>query len=220
MILLLFQEFISLIFPRVCPGCHRVMKPQETIICLHCRMALHRPSFQVMDDFRNKFNLPLHFLYAHWRFIRYGRAQHVIHAIKYGKTPLPARRLGREIGSQLPAGLKGLLVPVPQHPLRAYGRGFNQAAELARGIAERTSLELQAGMLKRRGTWKSQTKRSRLHRLQALEESVYVARQLKSDHYFLVDDVVTTGATLQTCAYRIMKEYPDCRIGLIVAATV
>ena len=216
----LINDLLILLLPDSCPGCRRSLRACENSICLYCRNSLRRPSLITMEAFRNKFNFQLDFLYAHWKFVQHGMAQRIIHRIKYGGSSRPARDLGQEIAKNFPKALDGILVPVPQHPLRTYKRGFNQALELARGMAAQSGLRIETRMLQRSRNWHSQTKKSRMNRLLALENSVKIRGGYKSEHYLLVDDVVTTGATLQTCAERILDFYPGSRISVIVVATV
>jgi ComF family protein len=214
------NDLVSLLMPESCPGCHRHLVEGENFICLHCRHSLQSPSVMTMEALRHKFNLELKYVYAHWKFIQQGKAQRIIHMIKYGGSPRPARQLGREIAGNFPKSLDGILVPVPQHPFRTYRRGFNQALELAKAMASHSGLFLETGILHRGRNWHSQTKRSRINRLLALENTVKVRRGFGPAHYLLVDDVVTTGATLHTCADRILQAYPGSRFSIIVVATV
>jgi len=216
----MLRELVSLLMPDYCHGCGRPLRKGEQIICLHCRYALHRPSVTTLEAFRNKFNIPVSFIYAHWTFVQHGRAQQIIHGIKYSSSGRLAHQLGRDIGKHLLDCPTGTLVPAPQHPFRTYRRGYNQAAALARGIAETTGLPVENRMLQRYGSWRSQTSRSRTGRLRALSDAVRVKEGYPSSLFLLVDDVVTTGATMQTCAERILDIYPESNIGLITLATV
>ena len=215
----MLTDIVSLFFPSFCTGCRRTLMHGEDVICLHCRSSLRSPSQMVMQAFRAKFLFPLEGSYVHWRFIQYGTVQRIVHSIKYGGRQDVCRKLGEDMGSRL-NGMCGVLVPVPQHPARLMSRGFNQAEVLARGIAERSGLAMDTQLLKRAGPRQSLTKkRSRIHRLYSLENSIQWTGKAIPGTVVLVDDVVTTGATLQTCASRLF-EAGATRIGVIALATV
>ncbi len=215
----MLPDILSVIFPPKCVACRRLLMTGETGICLHCQTSLKRPSDIVSKAFSEKFLFPLACHYIHWRFIQHGRVQRIVHSIKYeGRRDL-CEKIGKDIGFQVSGHFSGILVPVPQHPVRHLSRGFNQAEELARGISLTSGLSVDTGLLKRGGTWQSQTGRSRVKRLYALENSIYRTNKPISGSTILVDDVVTTGATLQTCAQRLL-EGGASSVGIICLATV
>ena len=163
----------------------------------------------------------LNYYYIHWRFIEGGIAQRMIHAIKYqGRSDL-CFSLGVEIGRNLSSHLEATLVPVPQHFLRSYRRGFNQAHMLAQGISSITGLPVYRDLLKRTGNSKSQVSRGRLKRQMALQGSIRINEAYKRlENIAIVDDVVTTGATIQSCGESILREHSNCKLSIIALATV
>ncbi|MCA6078522.1 ComF family protein [Fulvivirga sedimenti] len=214
----MLSDIVSVIFPRHCSACGRYLRTEEEVLCLHCRTELRPPSALILKAFTEKFWFPLSAYYVHWQFINDGKVQRIIHAIKYeGRVDL-CRKIGNDVGGRI-TGMSGELVPVPQHAARRRVRGFNQAEIMARGIAETSGHKVNTEILKRNGPRQSQTKRSRIGRLRALEKGIHLSGRPVPSGVILVDDVVTTGATLQTCAERLF-EAGVTRLGIIAMATV
>ena len=216
----MLSDIISMLLPDTCRGCCRELLAEEKFLCLHCRHGMGRASLRAIEECRRKFAFPVEHCYAHWEFRQAGRVQRIIHDVKYGSSGRLARNLGKDMARYLPADCPGSLIAVPQHPLRSFSRGFNQAKEIAKGIAMYHGWKLEDRILKRNVNIGSQTRRNRISRMEALERSISVRKNVKEDHYILVDDVVTTGATLQQCAASLLEVSPCSRISIVVLATV
>jgi predicted amidophosphoribosyltransferase len=140
-----------------------------------------------------------------WAPVAYeGPARDLVRALKFGGAWRAAETMAAQIAANAPAGLLGgpppALVPVPLHPRRLRRRGYDQAALLARALAERTGLAL-AACLERRGSAGAQVGRGRAERLAGPPGEVRLrAGGQAPPRAVLVDDVVTTGGTLSACA--------------------
>lgn len=129
------------------------------------------------------------------------------------------RHYGREL-KELPGfSTIELVVPVPLHPTREHQRGYNQSAWLARGLAEGLDVAVSERALSRVRRTETQTHKTRQERLHNTNGAFVVkkARQIQGRHLLLVDDVMTTGATLEACAIPLL-EYPNVKISIVTLA--
>ena len=148
----------------------------------------------------------------------------MVHRFKYGGEWVIAESMGRWYGAELrDSGLYNdidAVVPVPLHPLKTLRRGYNQSRYLAEGIAHELGAKVVADAVVRRRNNPSQARRrgsERWDNVEALFE-LRKADKLRGKHLLLVDDVLTSGATLTACAEAILKVQPDCRISIATLA--
>ena len=137
--------------------------------------------------------------------------QHILHALKYQHVPALAFYLGKIYGGDLKAaGLNNkadMIVPVPLHPARQRKRGYNQSAEFARGLSATLNVPLNTSILVRARVTETQTRKNRLMRWQNVETAFELkqAKVVEGKRILLVDDVITTGATLEACGQTLVK---------------
>ncbi len=133
-----------------------------------------------------------------------------MHALKYQNQPEIGTFLGTEYGKTMtennPFYSANLILPVPLHPKREKQRGYNQSAFFASGLSESLGLQTANGILIRNDFKGSQTKKSRFERWQNVESVFAITnnKAIKNKHVLLVDDVVTTGATIEACARQLL----------------
>lgn len=203
-----------LFYPHLCAGCHTELTGTEQVLCLHCLLALpltglHRhPHNKVYRNFIGR--LPLERATAFTYFTKDGMMQHLLHQLKYkGRTGI-----GPYLGQLFATGLQAdhwfegidLLAPVPLHRRKAQRRGFNQAALITRGMASASGLPVAEDVLIRVKDTGSQTRKSRPERLDNVD-SVFVVKRpelVRGKHLLLVDDVLTTGATLEAAGLALL----------------
>jgi ComF family protein len=208
----LLSDFVSLLFPRVCLACDDPLARGEEHICTNCRAQLPYTDYHLLSPAENPLarrfwgKLPVKHTLSYLRFLRHGRVQHLLHQLKYQGQEDVGRILGRWYGQELmEAGLAAefdLIVPVPLHPRKLAKRGYNQADSFAEGLATGLGLPWHASALRRNTHTTSQTRKNRLQRWQNVSSVFEVADEaaVQGQRVLVVDDVLTTGATLEACA--------------------
>lgn len=203
----ILEDFISLFFPRYCAGCEEALVKGEELICSKCILEMPRSNYHLEIDnpFQTKLKgrIPVKFVMSFFKFVKAGRVQHILHALKYKSKPELGRMLGRIYGHELSeSGYReqfDIIIPIPLHASKKRRRGYNQSEEFALGLSEALNILCTEEILKRISITETQTKRTRLKRWENVKEvfSVVDAGEIKGKRILLVDDVVTTGATLE-----------------------
>ena len=151
----------------------------------------------------------------------HSEASRFIYSLKYGRRPDIGRMMGRWIAQEFrEEGFfedVDVIIPVPLTKRRKHQRGYNQSTEIARGLSEETGIIVAENALQRVRFDESQTQKKAVERLENVENafSLSDAVAVRGKHILLVDDVVTTGATLTACAKELMKA-GDCRFSILV----
>ena len=218
------------LFPRTCPVCRRSLQPQETDMCLLCERDLPLTHFW---DWRNNpaekklwGRIPLRAVYALFYFDRSNDYPQLLYRIKYQGGRKLAKALGRRLGTQLQplaatAGWSGI-IPVPLHWRKRWQRGYNQSEWIAEGIAQVLQLPVYPQALIRQRYTRTQTRLLTEEKWANLQGAFRLnPNQLPQgeQHWLLVDDVLTTGATLEACA-SILVEQLGCKVSIATLAYV
>ena len=217
------ESLLQLIYPRWCPVCHTLLPPNAPPLCLTCQSLLghyDERTIRALDRLRGAHPMPRRLL-APYLYARDDAMALIVHNIKYhGNKPL-ARYMGRLMGTLLPLEREQIdyIVPVPLTPDRALERGYNQAILLAEGISSVTGLPYLPRALERIRFQGSQTHRDRTHRLEAMLGSFTLGSEAipPDSHILLLDDVLTTGATL-TAALNALADTPLAQVSVAVLA--
>jgi ComF family protein len=205
----LLDDFISLIFPKICAACGNSLWKHEETICLSCEFHLPRTNYHLSLEnpvgalFWGRVSLvsAAAFLYFH----KGSKVQRLIHQLKYKGRKDIGLFLGRSYGSLLKNSpffqTVEVILPVPLHPKKLRQRGYNQSELFAIGLGESMNIPVNAGLLYRKKATETQTKKSRFRRWQNVAEvfAVNGPEVLEMKHVLVVDDVITTGATLESC---------------------
>lgn len=209
------QDLLGLFFPNLCLCCQTVLPSMNMHVCLSCQQKLPYTSLHESKEnmFTQRFwgRVPLIYGAACFYFVKMGSAQQLIHHLKYANKRQIGFHWGRIYGKKLQRAEHfneiEAIVPVPLHWKRQKQRGYNQAAMIARGIADVLQCPLLPQALYRTRPTETLTRKSRLDRLQSIEGAFAVrqAGALRGKHILLVDDVMTSGATLEACALPILK---------------
>lgn len=203
----LFSGFWYLLFPQLCAGCQQALNHQETLLCLGCQQELPRCAFHHRSDnaaaMRLAGRLPFQHATSFAYFVQGGLLQHLLHGLKYQGKKHIGHQLGRLFAWELEAvdWIRSieLIVAVPLHPEKEKLRGYNQAALVAADMAAVLGIPDGSACLRRNRYTESQTQKSREERAQNVAGafSVVQSGRIKGKHLLLVDDVLTTGATLE-----------------------
>lgn len=205
----MIHSLLHAFFPEVCMVCKRVLFEKEKHICLHCLYALPRTGFvrhkenELFMKLANR--IPLATAQALFYFQKNNNSQKLLHAIKYAPQSHRAFWFGTLMGQawqESGRSSPSLIVPVPLHDKRKKQRGYNQSEALAKGYAEVTGARVESNALLRDVHQSSLTLKGKAQRWQDTA-SIYKKREntvLKGESILLIDDVITTGSTIEACS--------------------
>ena len=211
----LWDDFISLLFPRLCYACGNHLMRNEYLICTECYVVIPRTNYHSIQDnpvaqlFWGRCLIEKAAAFSYYN--KGSRIRNLIHNLKYKGI----REIGYELGKIYGQSLKSsgfvcdidLVIPVPLHPAKKRIRGFNQSETISRGIADSAMLPVDVNSLARIMVSATQTKRSRYDRWTNVEGIFQVIdpQSIIGKHVLLVDDVITTGSTIESCTNELLK---------------
>jgi ComF family protein len=207
---LLLNDLLDLFYPNICPACDKPMQRSEKFICLFCELQLPKTNF-ISGKENSVYKLfvgraVLEQADAWLYFVKKGMVQKLMYSLKYKGNEALGERLGYLYGLDLKLQNK-LKMPdcfcaVPLHPDKLKSRGFNQAAAIARGLSKALEIPFVENLIVRQGKTDSQTRKKRFDRWESSVQSFQVHVDVHSEYTTigLVDDVVTTGSTLEICS--------------------
>ena len=204
------QNFSELLYPKLCGGCGNHLYENEEVVCVYCRASL---PLSGECDFENNASeklfwgkVPITAAASFLFFQKKSSTQHLLHQLKYQQK----ENIGEWLGEQFAYSLQSkgrfatveIIIPIPLHPSRIKFRGYNQCDAIARGMASVLQIPIVNGVLTRSVATQSQTKKNRFQRFENMESvfSVSQASAIKGKNILLLDDVLTTGATLISAA--------------------
>lgn len=211
----LLHDFFSLLYPRLCMACESGLQKHEQVLCTFCRYHLPKTNFHqeknniVEQLFWGKVDIAT--ATSYYFFHKAGKVQNLIHEFKYKGH----KNVGLYIGKQLAMELLNsnrhnnisYVLPVPLHPKKMRKRGFNQSEVFAEGIAKKMGIHLDNKTLYRTKFTQTQTKKSRFERWKNVYSKFDVrnSEHLNGQEVLLVDDVITTGSTIEACAQALLQ---------------
>jgi ComF family protein len=223
----LWDDFISLLFPRLCCGCGTHLLRNEKLICTECYVSIPRTNYHLTVEnpveklFWGRCNITRASAFSYYT--KGSRIRKIIHSLKYKGI----REIGTEMGRIYAASLKNsdflngidMIIPVPLHPSRERRRGYNQSDLICEGISEISGIPVRKDILRRVVLSDTQTRRSRYERWLNVDGifDVAVPLAIEGKHLLIVDDVITTGSTIEACANEILK-VKDVKVSVIALA--
>lgn len=226
--LTLIKDILHLVYPNLCVGCHLEAVDGQELFCIECESRLPITDFHSIpaNEAMNRMSGGYPFVSgaSMFRFYPGGIVQNMIHEIKYKSQTNIARRLGRRYGELLLQSdvLKDIhcIIPIPLHPVKQRSRGYNQSNYFADGLSYIMKRYVVTDALRRTENTGTQTAKKRYERLKTMMNAFELNRKamtLQNKHVLLVDDVLTTGATLESCALTLAK-VPGIRISFATIA--
>lgn len=206
-----WNDFLDLVFPRLCEVCKKPLQGQELHICTLCRIEIPRLSTDSMlyDAFTKRFaSYPeVHSQNAFLVFMQKGAVQQLVYGLKYRNKPEIGRLLGMMFAQEYKPVKADMILPVPLHPKRERERGYNQSKMFAEGIARIWDIPVEDKLLLRTKHTVSQTGKSKEEREKNVSGIFVVAdpERIKNKEIILTDDVMTTGATLESCIVTLVE---------------
>lgn len=207
------HSILNLFYPRVCAACGESLLKDEETVCLKCRYLLPKTGYELNPDnpLAQTFygRVKFHAVTACFFFAKSGKVQHLIHELKYKGNKEAGVFLGQQLGETIKDAplFQGIdyLIPVPLHPKREKQRGYNQSLMIAKGINEVMGIPIGDKYLIRAVNTATQTKKSAEERYKNVKDifEVRFPEELEGKHVLLIDDVLTTGATLESCAHQL-----------------
>jgi ComF family protein len=209
----IWDDFIDLIFPRCCEACGNALIGNEKVICTMCRITLprvhaHSIGMQVFEEkfaYMSEVKRTFSFLV----FVKKGKVQRLLHALKYRNRPEIGLTLGEMLGQDLLSRQEvppaDLIISVPLHAKRLRKRGYNQSDKLAEGFSRVVGIPWSGEVLTRVRNSESQTGKTRAERRENVASIFEVKQPIQNKNVILIDDVLTTGATLEACIQALKK---------------
>ncbi len=215
------NDFVTLFFPRLCFACGNSLLRHEEILCTNCSIGLPETGFHLYYDnpVMNQFLGKIDFKSAasYYYFSKGGKIQHLVHQFKYGGFKKIGEYLGRQYGLKLIESPLfssiDYIVPIPLHPKKEQLRGYNQAEVFAKGLAESMHIPINTTTLIRKYASETQTHKSRFGRWENVMEIFEIedSNLLQNKSILLVDDVITTGSTMEAAGH-VLMQIPNIRI--------
>jgi len=209
------KDILNIFFPEVCLCCNEYLIENEHIICLFCRhdLPLTNFSFEKENLVEKSFfgRIPIEDATALFYFSKKGKVQQLIHELKYKKQQQVGTFIGNWLGDELVESNRfdtiDCIIPVPLHQKKLKIRGYNQVTTFGESLAEKLNTTFNGDVLIKISSTKTQTKKVRFDRWKNVEELFHVENNfaLENKHILLIDDVITTGSTLEACCKALQK---------------
>ena len=223
----MLKSIINLFFPPVCAGCHSFLVSSENVICTLCRHNLPltnhhlNPENEAFKKFYGR--IPVEHTSALLYFHKKGIVQELIHNLKYKGQ----EQIGTVLGEWYAEDLKNttilqsvdVIIPVPLHKRKLKERGYNQVTNFGLSLSNSLNIAYNPNILVRNIYSKTQSKKTLLNRSDGINTifDVTFTEKDHNKHFLLIDDVITTGSTLEACSHALLK-IPGAKISIVCMA--
>ncbi len=216
---------LDIIYPKQCSICKRSLTHKEVFFCLNCRYDLpfldRHPSTlkEIQKIFWGRVNIEQ--VYTLLNYQSGNNTQAILHNIKYNNKIKMAEHMGKLMANTLPKDHQiDVIIPIPLHPKKEKKRGYNQSFHLAKGLQSEMNIPIANKAIKRIIVNRSQTLFSKYDRWDNVRRifSINDIAFLENKHILIIDDVLTTGATLESCAHELLNNV-NCKISIATLAT-
>ncbi|MDG2433838.1 phosphoribosyltransferase family protein [Flavobacterium sp.] len=223
----MLKHLINLFFPKICAGCTAILLTNELVICTPCRhnLPLTNHHLAIENEAYKKFygRIPVEHASAFLYFHKKGIVQELIHNLKYKGHEEIGTLLGHWYGDELKqlmhTSKPDQIIPVPLHRKKYKERGYNQVTTFGLALSEELDIAYSTDLLVRTVYSKTQSKKNLLGRSEGIEnlfDVVYTEKD-HGKHFLLIDDVITTGSTLEACSRALLK-IPGAKISIVCMA--
>ena len=215
------RDLLLLFYPTVCLVCGKRISNAYAVLCLECELQMPKTGFQ--DDANNPVSrifwgrVEVRSGTSLFRFEKGSACQALLHELKYRGNSKAGIYLGRLLGHELINTMYSdcdLLVPVPLHRKKLKQRGYNQSELIARGASEITGIPMMPDLLRRTKYQDSQTSMNRQERFENMSSAFSCCKSsphLRHKKILIVDDTITTGATMEACSMVLLQNF-HCKV--------
>lgn len=236
MMIVKFKQFFSkitrdlshLVYPNSCLACLNELAQTEHHICSFCYNDLRLTKFQHYAEPTQMDKLfwgrvEVIKTYAHFHFEKNKASQDILFGLKYKGNQSVGYHFGKETGKAIlnseDFSTANAIIPVPLHPRKEFKRGYNQSEIIAQGISEITSIPINTSIIKRKKHSETQTKKDRFERWDNVSSIFSVSYKIEElNHVILVDDVITTGSTLEAIIISLKQKKPELKVSVVTLA--
>lgn len=223
----MFHDFVNLLYPTVCHICETELLKNEQILCTSCLHDLPVTRYHLDNEnpvkkvFYGRVKIEKATALLHFR--KKSGVQHLIHDLKYRGHREIGTYLGNWLGEELVESKEyrdiDIVIPVPLHKSRLRERGYNQVEDFGKVIATYLNADYRDDILLKISSSKTQTLKDRFSRWGKLEENLSIQNfnEIENKNILIVDDLVTTGSTLEACAHKLM-EIPGIKLSIATMA--
>jgi len=210
-----FSDFFALFYPEVCLACNRVLLKHEEIICNFCDIELPKTLFHTMKEnpLEKIFwgRVKLESVAARYYFRKKSKIQRLMHRLKYKGAKEIGIIIGEKYGHELLENpifrSVNVIVPIPLHPDKERIRGYNQSEMFGIGLSQSMNIPQDTKHFLKATSTESQTKKNRYNRWENVKEIFTIVDEdfFRGKHILLIDDIITTGATIEAAAQMLLK---------------